>query len=140
MKKRLQHVKNQKGLTLVELLAVLVILGIIAAIAFPLITNVIKESNQKGELNDALNIIAAAKLADAEGDGTTSEYTVKTLYDNGYLDNSYDGSTTIKAVKSAKGQWSISGYSFEHNTDLKDKSPTETELKQKLKTIGNADD
>ncbi|WP_100405008.1 competence type IV pilus major pilin ComGC [Bacillus solitudinis] len=32
-----QHLKNQKGLTLIELLVVIVILGIIAAIAVPLV-------------------------------------------------------------------------------------------------------
>lgn len=35
------RVKNEKGLTLVELLAVIVILAIVAAIAIPAISNVI---------------------------------------------------------------------------------------------------
>ncbi len=44
MKKFLQkRLKNEKGLTLVELLAVIVILGIIAAIAIPSIGNIITE-------------------------------------------------------------------------------------------------
>ena len=41
MKERL---KNQKGLTLIELLAVIVILGIIAAIAIPSIGNIIQNT------------------------------------------------------------------------------------------------
>ena len=35
MKKLVKRLKDQKGMTLVELLAVIVILGIIAAIAIP---------------------------------------------------------------------------------------------------------
>ena len=45
MKKLLQkRLKNEKGLTLVELLAVIVILGVIAAIAVPSIGNIIENS------------------------------------------------------------------------------------------------
>ena len=45
MKKFLQkRLNNEKGLTLVELLAVIVILGIIAAIAIPSIGNIIENS------------------------------------------------------------------------------------------------
>ena len=48
MKKFLQkRLKNEKGLTLVELLAVIVILGIIAAIAVPSIGNIIDNSRDK---------------------------------------------------------------------------------------------
>lgn len=62
--------KNQKGMTLVELLAVLVILGIIAAIAIPMIGNVISNSKDKAILADAQSILSAAKLAQANGDVT----------------------------------------------------------------------
>ncbi len=41
MKRLKKLLKNQKGFTLVELLAVIVILGIIAAIAIPSIGNII---------------------------------------------------------------------------------------------------
>jgi type IV pilus assembly protein PilA len=41
--------KNQKGLTLIELLAVLVIVGIIAAIAIPAITGTIAKSKTKAD-------------------------------------------------------------------------------------------
>ena len=48
MKKFLQkRLNNEKGLTLVELLAVIVILGIIAAIAVPSIGGIIQNSREK---------------------------------------------------------------------------------------------
>ncbi|MBM4762445.1 prepilin-type N-terminal cleavage/methylation domain-containing protein [Bacillus sp. B15-48] len=63
MKKRL---KDQKGLTLIELLAVIVILGIIAAIAIPAIGNIIQNSRVEAARADAVQIINSAKLYSTE--------------------------------------------------------------------------
>ncbi|RIV13331.1 prepilin-type N-terminal cleavage/methylation domain-containing protein, partial [Priestia flexa] len=41
-----KFLKNEKGLTLIELLAVIVILGIIAAIAIPSIGGIIQKSRE----------------------------------------------------------------------------------------------
>ena len=57
-----RYFKNQKGLTLIELLAVIVILGIIAAIAVPAIGNVIEKSRQDAVHADAVQVLNAAKL------------------------------------------------------------------------------
>ncbi len=59
MKKQLN---NEKGLTLIELLAVIVILAIIAAIAVPAIGKIINNSKEKAILADASNILAGQKL------------------------------------------------------------------------------
>lgn len=59
MKKR---IKNEKGLTLIELLAVIVILAIVAAIAVPAIGNIINNSEIKATKADALNILNAANI------------------------------------------------------------------------------
>lgn len=58
-KKRL---KDQRGLTLVELLAVIVILGIIAAIAVPSIGGIIQKSKEDAVKADAIQVLNAAKL------------------------------------------------------------------------------
>lgn len=59
LKKRLN---NEKGLTLVELLAVIVILGIIAAIAIPSVGGIIQGTREKAVIADAQNALAAASL------------------------------------------------------------------------------
>ena len=70
MKKR---IKNEKGLTLIELLAVIVILAIVAAIAIPAIGNIIENSRIKAVKSDAATIISAANLYYTEK-GTGTEF------------------------------------------------------------------
>lgn len=134
MRQHLKQMKNQKGMTLVEVLAVLVILALIAAIAIPMIGNMISDSQKKSELNDALNIIAAAKLADANGDaaGDDNSYTKTELVKGGYLDGS---ASTFTSVDKTNKQWVIKGYPFDKNTKLKNKDATESELKSALKNL-----
>jgi type IV pilus assembly protein PilA len=61
-----QKMKDQRGLTLVELLAVIVILGIIAAIAVPSIGNVVQKSKEDAIKAEALQILNAARLYSIE--------------------------------------------------------------------------
>ena len=62
-----KRIKNEKGLSLVELLAVIVILGIISAIAVPAIGNIIANSQAKAEIADAVQILNSAKLYEMDG-------------------------------------------------------------------------
>lgn len=100
--------KNQKGLTLVELLAVFVILAIIAAIAIPAIGNIIENSRYKAVKADAINMLNAASLyymdnpagEDTGNTGigkTTDKITVKQLKDAKYLESAgkLEGNTEI---------------------------------------------
>lgn len=59
--------KNQKGLTLIEVLAVVVILAIVAIIAIPAIGNIIDNSRIKSAKADAVNLINAAHLYYTDG-------------------------------------------------------------------------
>ncbi|WP_186576259.1 competence type IV pilus major pilin ComGC [Aquibacillus kalidii] len=83
-KKALKKLNNAKGFTLVELLAVIVILGIIVAIAVPAIGGII--DNARNDANDAEDemILEAARLANAAGD-ITGNTTVNDLITEGYL-------------------------------------------------------
>jgi type IV pilus assembly protein PilA len=85
MKKFIQQkLKNQKGMTLIELLAVIVIIAIIAAIAIPAIGNIIENSRVGAIKSDALNAIAAADLYYADNPTVTTNVTIVTLA-SGYL-------------------------------------------------------
>ncbi|MGA4518578.1 prepilin-type N-terminal cleavage/methylation domain-containing protein [Solibacillus silvestris] len=57
-----KRIKNEKGLSLVELLAVIVILAIVAAIAIPAIGNIIESSRVKAAKADAANVLSAAQI------------------------------------------------------------------------------
>jgi len=109
MRKFIQNkLKEQKGLTLIELLAVIVILAIIAAIAIPAIGGIIENSRVGAMKADNLNAISAAELfiidnptaisvslADLEGTGSSAVY----LDDPGSLD-SFTYTVATKVVSS----------------------------------------
>jgi len=120
--------KDQKGLTLIELLAVIVILAIIAVIAIPAIGNIIENSRVKAAKADAANIVSAATIyftdnADKDkfeynGDadkavvgpyisdfGTIETFTIKKV----------SGGNTIQATGKTGGK----SYSIAENTTLK---------------------
>ncbi|QTD41576.1 prepilin-type N-terminal cleavage/methylation domain-containing protein [Sporosarcina sp. Te-1] len=89
---------NQRGLTLIELLAVLVILSIIAAIAIPSISNIIENSRIKAEKSNALIILSTADLYFVENpsrDGYTNSVGVPTLIKEGYLDGEGLGNNSL---------------------------------------------
>ncbi|MGE7908894.1 prepilin-type N-terminal cleavage/methylation domain-containing protein [Lysinibacillus xylanilyticus] len=97
--------KNQKGLTLIELLAVIVILAIVAAIAIPAIGNIIDNSKFNGVKADAVNVINAANLYYTDNPNDNGPVTVKTLIDEKYLDTAgkipKDNSSVTKEVPRA---------------------------------------
>ena len=90
MKKLKGLLKNQKGLTLIELLAVIVILAIIASIAVPAIGGIIAKSQDRAILADASNVLSGAKLAIANNECTKSgtDYTCSGPVLKGYVENS----------------------------------------------------
>ena len=58
--------KNKRGVTLVELLAVIVIMGIIAAIAIPTIGNLIENQRQNAAEAEWTSVLDAARLYGAD--------------------------------------------------------------------------
>ncbi|WP_099362067.1 type II secretion system protein [Fredinandcohnia onubensis] len=101
-----KHLKNQKGLTLIELLAVIVILGIIAAIAVPAIGNVINNSRDNAALADAQQIIEGAKLYVASEGISSGTATITSANLTDYVEKA----GTFTSVKFTNGVYSIVGH------------------------------
>jgi len=70
--------EDQRGLTLVELLAVIVILAIVGLIAFVAIGSVIENSKKDAHVANAQQLISAAKLAEATQDFPANGFTTGT--------------------------------------------------------------
>ena len=105
-----KKLKDQKGMTLIELLAVIVIIAIIAAIAIPAIGNLITNSKVGALKADGQNALAAANIYFTEV-GNDADVTIQELLTKGYLDdagklaktdtnkiNKVAGGNTISAV------------------------------------------
>ena len=88
MTMKMKFKKNQKGLTLIELLAVIVILGIISAIAVPAIGGIIEGSKDQA---DAANVIMIKEavvlklLSENTATTATPTGTIASLTAEGYL-------------------------------------------------------
>lgn len=99
LQKTIRLTKNQKGLTLIELLAIIVILGIIAAIAIPTVGTLIENSRTNADIRSVELIEGAALLYLVANDSDTlragTEITVATLNTAGYL-NSIPESQVLK--------------------------------------------
>lgn len=88
--KKMKMFKKEEGFTLVELLAVIVILGVILAIAIPAVGNVISTAQKNADDREVELIISAARVyftTEGKDEGTI---TVADLYTKGFLETAQD--------------------------------------------------
>lgn len=110
MFKKLKNLlNNQKGLTLVELLAVVVILGIVSSIAVVSIGNVIQNSREDAVRADAIQILNAAELYVSQGgDDEELTSTNETLIDLLAREGSFEDETW-SVTRNEDGQLAFTG-------------------------------
>ena len=91
------NLKNKKGFTLVELLAVIVVLAIIILIAMPSVMSAMDKARRNALITEASEITKIATTAyadDSMGTGITKVcYNLKYLSEQGYLDKNLSGYT-----------------------------------------------
>lgn len=88
--------KNKKGFTLVELLAVIAILGAIALITTPVIVGIITDSKESTNRVSATNYIRAVDTA------IRTEVMDNSSIENGYYEIGEDGNICINGIKNGK--------------------------------------
>jgi prepilin-type N-terminal cleavage/methylation domain-containing protein len=83
--------RNKKAFTLVELLAVIIILGILAVLIAPKVVNMINESEKSANMTSAQNIVKAAELKASNNmieNGKNTRINYQTGENTNYLDYS----------------------------------------------------
>ena len=82
--------RNNKGVTLIEILAVIVILGVVAAVAVPTIGNLIEDRREKAALSEWTSLQEGASLFVLDDDvdnDNNGEFSLEELINSGYLEN-----------------------------------------------------
>jgi len=106
--------RNNKGVTLVELLVVIVVMGIIAGFSIPAVGGIIENANKDAVINDAIQVENAARLYCST---TQCEYPMELTWVQlseyvegleGEYSETTGASTTLLAYKvDANGDWGV---------------------------------
>lgn len=114
MRQKIKELRNkEEGFTLVELLAVIVILGIIVAIAIPAIGGILDRAGEQADDAEEQLILDAARLYDVDPETTWAEgtsVTVETLITEGFLDtrsNDENFGTGLSVSKGTNGNFEL---------------------------------
>ena len=135
MKKYLQKkLNNEKGMTLIELLAVIVIIAIIAAIAIPAIGNIITNSKVTALQADGQNILSAASIYFTENPvAENASVNISVIKEAGYIEDTGKITKTaagvvVGSVKFVKTGNTINAISKDGGTEVKFENATNNDI------------
>ena len=117
-----KQLKDERGLTLVELLVVVVILGIIAAIAVVAIGGIIENSKKDAMVADAKQMVSAAKLHTASNPNATGlEFITTSGTGSSATTTKGDGYDYISSLKDpfGDGEYTNASVAISQKTDGK---------------------
>lgn len=109
--------KNRKGFTLVELLAVIVILGIIALIAVPNVLGTLNKSKGKLSQVQKETILSACKNyvtanVGAMNDDAPNEISIDALHSGGFLESSTYSDLNGGSISACVATWDDSNKQY----------------------------
>ena len=100
--------KGKNGFTLVELLAVIVILGLLMVIIVPKVTQTLKDAEKNTNMTSAENLVKAAELKASNNDMTGNNTNIKINYQTGenknYLDYTGEKPTSGQVQIKSNGE------------------------------------